>query len=380
MRTRRVLLVGMVLASVVVGLLVGVGPSDPNTGSDPASEQLVAPEETGNHLWPYTSRSRSVDDRTLAINVVVRAEPDALRRALVSRSDGNWTEVERDEAVAADASPWQDARGASRYTYIAPDRNTTGTWVRADYQLSTGAYLGRRVHIRAYPAPSGNWTAIQAHEEYWDWFRLRHSVTGIRPGSAYLERDLRDEPFVAAVAREYHGLDGGGGDGWITAIEFAVPALLVGAVRAGDVVLDDWRRGLVDVALPVALAATLLGVRSLGLAAESVVPGLDPRVFAAGLYPVLAAGPPALVRWLAPGRPAGRTAVLAGGGLGAGVVLDLVGVGVRVLPIRLAIHRLGLCCALGLFALGVARGDRRSAAAGLAAWTVALAVTLGGYV
>ncbi|UIP00257.1 hypothetical protein Hbl1158_02485 [Halobaculum sp. CBA1158] len=378
MRTR----VAVVLGVVLVGLLASatLGPSASDSGRDPAAESLVSPEWTDNALWPYTSQTLSVDGRTLAINVVVRTDAETLNTALVDRSEGNWTEVEGDEAVAADSSPWRPARGAARYTYVAPDRNASGTWVRADYQLSTGAYLGRRIHIRAYPAPSGDWTAIQAHAEYWDWFRMRHTVTGIRPGARFLERDLRDEPFVERVAREYHGVTRGGGDGWTTTIEFAALPALVAAAWVGSAVdlRRQWTIG--DLALPVALAGTILAVRSLGLAVEAAVPGIDPRIFAAGLYPLLAAGPPALVAWLARERPPERTAVVAAGGLGTGVVLDLAGVGVRVIPVRLGIHRLGLCCALGLFALGVARGDRRVAGAGAAAWVLALVAPLAGYV
>ncbi|WP_435063637.1 hypothetical protein [Halobaculum sp. EA56] len=377
MRTRLAVVIGVVAVAVLAS--AAVGPSTDDTGRDPAPETLFAPEGTDNHLWPYTSRTRSVDGRTLAINVVVRADSGEFRTALVDRSEGNWTEVEGDQSVAADSSPWRPARGAARYTYVAPSRNATGTWVRADYQLSTGTYLGRRIHIRVYPAPSGDWSAIQAHAEYWDWFRMRHTVTGIRPGARFLERDLREEPFVERVAREYHGYQGGGSDGWTTTIEFAGPLAVVGAVGVG-IGRARARRSLADVALPVALAGVILGVRSLGLAVEEAVPAANPQILAAGLYPVLAVGPPALVAWLARGRPAERVALLAAGGLGTGVVLDLAGVGVRVVPIRMAIHRLGLCCALGLFALGVARGDRRTAAAGLLAWALALAAPLAGYV
>ncbi|MXR41822.1 hypothetical protein GRX01_10800 [Halobaculum sp. WSA2] len=378
MRVRLIALVGVVVLALLAS--VAVDPSTPGTGRDPTAEHMYAPQGTGNLLWPYTSRTRSIEGRTLAINVVVRADPGTLRTALTDRSEGNWTAVEGDDALAAESSPWRPARGAARYTYVAPDRNATGTWVDANYQLGTGAYLGRRVHVRVYPAPSGNWSAIQAHAEYWDWFRLRHTVTGIRPGAQFIERDLRDEPFVANVAREYHGLPGGGSDGWTTTIEFAAPVALVGAVAVShsrEWLGEGWSPA--DVALPIALAGVLLGVRSLGLTVESAVPAADPRVFAAGLYPVLAFGPPALVTWLASGRPPERTALLVGGGLGTGVVLDLVGVGVREVPIRLGVHRLALCCALGLFALGIARGDRRTAAAGAIAWAAALAAPLAGY-
>lgn len=377
----------VVVFAVVVATLfasVAVDPATTQAGDVPAADRLVAPDGTDGHVWPYTSRSRSVDGRTLAINVVVRAGPDDLRRALVDRSAVNWTAVDDDGTVDVEPSPWGPARGAARYTYVTPARDAAGTWVRAEYQLGTGPYLGRRVHIRAYPAPSGEWTAVQAHAEYWDWFRLRHTVTGIRPGARLLERSLRGEPFVADVDREYHGLGGGGSDGWLTTVEFAVPLALVGATgtiaraRARLRGRDGWR--LADVALPVALAGVVLGVRAAGLALEGWLPTADPRLFAVGLYALLVAGPPAVVARLARERPPERTATLAAAGLGAGVLADLAVVGLRTLPVRMTVHRIALCGSLGLFALGVARGDRRTAAAGLGVWTLALAAALAGYV
>jgi len=141
------------------------------------------------------------------------------------------------------------------------------------YQLSTGTYLGSRVHVRAYPAPSENWTALQAHVEYWDPFRLRHTVTGVAEGGRFVERDLRDEPFVDGVSREYHGLDGGGSHGWLTVVELAPAALVLGAALP---VAGRYREYAVDAALPAALVALVLVVRAAGLAAEGLAPGVDP--------------------------------------------------------------------------------------------------------
>ena len=142
-------------------------------------------------LWPAVA---------LALDVVVRGDPERVRRVLETRSGADWNATSSEGRVTE--SLWAPARGAARYTYVATDADGSGRWVASAYQLAVGTYLGQRTHIRAYPATGSNWTALQAHTEYWDWFRLRHSVTGIRPGSAYLERDLRDEPFVAVgVAR-----------------------------------------------------------------------------------------------------------------------------------------------------------------------------------
>ena len=400
MRYRRTLpLVALALVGLLGGAVVGSNPGSglgPDAGDGaPDPDRLVSPDGTASYVWPYTSRSRSVEGRTLALNVVVRGTPERVRRVLEARSEADWTAVEGDADVGTDSvvdSPWNRARGAARYTYVTSDPRSAGEWVRAEYQLGTGPYLGRRIHVRAYPSPSGNWTALQAHAEYWDWFRLRHTVTGVSEGGRFVERDLRDRPFVDGVSREYHGFDGGGSDGWVTVVEYSPVPFLLGValpivgryrehVRDAAHPVVDWGRGhAVDVALPVAVVAVVLGVRAAGLAAEEVAPTVDPKLFAAVLYPVLVGGPPAVVRLLARGRPATRAALLAGAGLGVAVVLDLGGVGVTVVPVRLAVHRVALVGALGLFALGVAREDRRSIGFGAAAWTAALAAPLLGVV
>jgi len=375
---RTLLLVALVAAGLLRAAFVGTGPAP--DGGAPVADQLVSPDGTASYIWPYTSRSRSVEGRTLAINVVVRGESERVRRALENRSGVDWTAVEGDVDATdevVDQSPRRAARGAARYTYVTSDPGVAGEWVRAEYQLGTGAYLGRRAHVRAYPAPSGNWTALQAHVEYWDWFRLRHTVTGAAKGQWFLERDLRDEPFVEAVTREYHGFEGGGSDGWLTVVEFAPAALPVGPALP---VAGRYREYVADAALPLAVVGVVLGVRAAGLAAEGLAPTVDPKLFAAVLYPVLAGGTPAVVALLARDRPPTRAALLAGAGLGAAVVLDPGGVGVTTVPVRLALHRVALVGALGLFALGVARADRRRVVFGAAAWVLVLGASLLGIV
>ncbi|QZY00540.1 hypothetical protein [Halobaculum rubrum] len=63
MRVRLIAFVAIVVFALLAS--VAVDPSTPGTGLDPAPERLYAPEGTGDHLWPYTSRTRSVDGRTL---------------------------------------------------------------------------------------------------------------------------------------------------------------------------------------------------------------------------------------------------------------------------------------------------------------------------
>ncbi|SDR09034.1 hypothetical protein [Halopelagius longus] len=392
MRHRRILLVGLLTVGLLAGGFVASGFLDGSAAPEhrtPPDARLYQPEETGSYLWPYTSRSRSVDGRTLAINVVVRGDRGTIRRALERRSEANWTVINETEGNESEArlddgppvqvgkSPWHPARGSSRYTYVTADPNASGRWVESSYQLATGTYLGHRTHIRAYPGPFGNWTAFQAHTEYWDWFRLRHTVTGVAPGARFVERDLRDEPFVGSVSREYHGLGGGGSDGWLTVIDFASTGLIVGVAFPRS---SRRRWNLSDAALPVSLAGLVVGVRTAGITAEQAMPGVTPKLFAAVLYPTLVFGLPALATYFARGRPPTRTALVAAAGLGAGFVLDLSGVGISTVPVSLVLHRFTLMGSIGLLAYGVARDDGRLTALGVSAWFVTLAASLFGYV
>jgi hypothetical protein len=362
----------VVVAALTSAAFLGGGPA-PDDGPPP-TDSLVRIDDTESYVWPYTSRSRSVEGRTLAINVVVRADADRVRTAFTARSDADWHGVAGDADVGA--QPWRPARGSARFTYVAPGDPAAGRWVEPTYQLGSGTYLGRRVHVRAYPAPATDWTALQVHTEYWDWFRLRHTVTGVDSAAQFLERDLRGEQFVDAVSREHHGSDGGGSDGWLTVVEFAPAVLLV----VPALPLLDRRRDVADAALPVALVGVVVGVRVVGIAAETLAPGVNPKLFAAALYPVLVLGPPAVVVAFARERPPPRVVLLTAAGLALGVLLDFGAVGVSTVPGRLVLHRVALTAALGLFALGVARTDRRTATLGVVAWLGTLAAPLVGVV
>ena len=398
---------------VAVGLLVssfyGVvsDPVGPERGTPPA-DAMIQPGESDRYLWPYTSQHRSVESRTLAINVDIHGETDHVRRALTQTLDGNWTEVEGDESIASGdenvtdtdentttsdpnatnetenttfttrddalAPEWREARGASRYTYVTTDPNATGEWVTADYQLARGTYFGQRTHLRAYTSEHLGWTALQVHNEYWDWFRLRHTVTGVAPGARFVEQDLRDEPGVGSISRVYHGMDGGGSDGWLTVIELTSAILLFGyTIQFGTRHVDTR-----DLLLPVALASIVIGVRTAGVGIEALVDGANPKVIAAGLYPILAIGPLVVVAQFARDRPAERGMLGAAVGLGAGFVVDFGLVGVSMLPIDLVFHRLALIAALAIFAHGVAYVDRTTMTAGGGAWLLALFAALYG--
>jgi len=345
MNRRRLLLVcGLVVLAGAYLLAGSVGffPSD-----DPDREiatveddRLIQPAENGSYLWPYTSRSESVDGRTLAINVIIHGDTDRTLQALTDSEGLDWEEMDEQQEDAdpdsynlsvQDGVDWDDADGSTRYSYIdSSPHGSEAQWLDESYQLHSGTYLGSRSHIRAYTSEADDWTAIQVHEEYFDWFRLRHTVTGIDEPARVIEDDFIDQPFVEDVSRTHYGLDGGWSDGWISSIELAIIGLL-STVFARDTRtalgrvgrdLAQWaktnRYGFV---LAATLAGLLLGVRAMGIALESVVSGYSPQYIAGLLYPLIVVGPPVLVAMFAPRlRPLsafGFTVV----GFGAGFVL-----------------------------------------------------------
>lgn len=365
----------LVLLSTVAAApaLVDWQPDDRPQLQSPEDAALVSPDETDSYIWPYTSRSRSVAGRTLALNVVVLGDSEQVRRVLTTRSDADWSPTQQNATFRI--SPWRPAHGSVRYTYVSPDANGTGRWVAPDYQLHVGSYFGQRAHLRAYSSRSGNWTAIQAHTEYWDWFRVRHTVTGVASGAQFVEEDLQNEPVVTSVTRTHHGHRDGGSIGWWTIIGLAPAAVIVG----GTVRLSD-RLNLKDIALLGGLLAVVLGVRALGLAAGAVFPSVTPKLFVVIGYPILAVGPPALVSVLAADRPAKRVGVLTAVGFATALVLDFAFVGVQNVPMRITYHRAALISALVVIAFGSARGYRRIVGVGIVLWLALLAAPLIGFV
>lgn len=413
--SRRRLLFGIVAAVLIlVGVAyVGAGMLDspklsPTETDAPEEDRLIRPAENGTELWPYTSRRQSVDGRTLAINVVVHGEPTRVQRVLTDRSDLGFEELSEDEAEAESEAyqvrinetsvDWDDAHGSTRYSYV-------GGWMDESFQLHSGEYLGQRHHIRGYDDPGGEFTALQVHREYFDFFRLRHQVTDIDDSATMIEEEFVDEQFVEGISREYYGLEGGWSDGWVSTIRLGALApleVLFGLLAVGSVVSAGTRQAARSLAgsflewvqtnwsgfaLLAALVVLVTGVRSLGIAFERLFPEISPQLFAGGVYPILALGPPIAVLLL--GRrleplPAFGFAAL---GLGAAFTLDVLWVGLGVVPVRFVLHRFGLMLALGVLALGVAREVRDDSeavdhertlliVAGLIAWLVGLAMPL----
>ncbi|WP_246984343.1 hypothetical protein [Halorientalis marina] len=463
--------------AILALLLAASGASVGQGGSTPPASATIEPVDSGDRLWPYTSRSQSVAGRTLAINVIVDASPDRVVRVLTRRTDTDWEPADvtadaTDDANATEVSDttgtsgenatgerttltpgsgnatadgttsngenvtaegnvtvdgnvsdegnvtvpllgvegieietegddlsvsasgfevvWRSTHGATRYTYVRPGA-TGGRWVTETAQIHDGSYLGTRRHIRLYGPPSGGWTALQAHGEWWDWFRLRHTVTGVATAQASLERDLAGEPVVDGIERD-HPAHGGQNSQGITRIAVAAALVLVIGTRRRVTALVGTltakrRRALL---LAVGVAGVSLGIRVAGVAIEGFLPWLHPKVIAALLYPVLAAGTPILAHWLGGGLDPRVAGIVAGGSLVGVTLLDGLVVGIGIPPAGLLQHRVGLGIALGIVAAAGAREaairDRRTLdgrdrwllALGVACWLLALAVPLFG--
>ncbi|WP_418283822.1 hypothetical protein [Halorubrum sp. DTA46] len=345
-------------------------------------------------VWQYTSRSESPEGRTLAINVVFHGDGETVRETLEARPDAEWEETDEE---ASDADPelvseiatrdWEDAHGSTRYTYFeGPDG---GEWVTESFELHDGEYLGSRDHIRAYESPDGAYTAVQIHEEYYDWFRLRHTVPDINDPAVRLEDDFIESNGGESVSREYRGIEEGLSDGWITVIELALLVSVTGALlgrQTKTAAREFARRARGEAArhadaalLGAALAAVFIGVRVAGIAIEVAYPSLPPKTIAAPLYLVIAVGLPALIVSQADRSDPAAAFLGVGVGLGAGFVLDFAALGVAVPP-GLIVHRVALLAALGIVAVGRAADDRPALAVGLLAWVIGLALPLAGVI
>ncbi len=383
--------------------LVGVTPEEPD------EPHLVEPVEGGTQLWPYTARAHDYESRTLGINMVFYGDPAEVHTALTERSALNWTDEQVHEGDAdgdtvsheriefdsdaddlGDMISWGEAEGSTRYVYFETDDG--GEWVDESYQLHAGTYLGERRHIRAYDDPNGEWTAIQVHEEHWDWFRLRHTVTGISDSQREIELDFMDDPAVENVVRMPFENETADSDGWVTGIYFAgaaVPFLLFGLTGrpkrfSRDVAqfIDRRRR---EIILGVSLFVLYTAVRWLGIAGEIVFSDVSPKVVAAPLYVGLVVGIPAIAYLFGRGSDRTWAFTFAALGLGSAIVVDFAAMGVSVLPLRVILHRGAVVLAVGLIAVGgalaVEQADRPAPlVVGTVGWVLVIFASLFGYV
>jgi len=437
---------------------------------DASERQLVRPTDGKSGFWPYLSPQKGFQKRS-PINVVVLGSSDQVKRALVESGDANWVETENetseadadtyslvdgnasapnrtnatngtnvtngtDPAEGANASNlsngtnetnetnqsqrgfdaatavgWGDTTGATRYAYVDPGPDETGRWISETDQLHDGTYYGSRYHIRMYesPDPDEQWVAIQTHSEHFDWFTLRHRVTGSQEAQTYLERDLmalRSVDTREDVRRVYlDNPNSRDADGWATFVDLlgviavALAGVLPASRRKLAAVREEFRDQLTEtdrqriaairsrfdlrhVAMGVTIVGIVLGVRVAGIALERAG-ALSMHGIAALLYPVLAFGLP--IGTYAVSRGLERrldAAVAASVGFSLAIWFDYGLLGVTSLPIEVIVQRAYLVIALGLIAAGGAKRATREKtlnsllAAGTFLWVLVLVGTL----
>lgn len=419
------LVAGFTLASpaVTFGPLGGSGDEEPVRTTE--TVKFVRPAPDGeSRMWPYTSRARTFDAATLPINVVVREDPENVRRLLVSQGALYWNENtstwetdrhEEDSEASLNATDvtWGSSSGAARYTYIETQKG--GGWTDAGYQLHDGTYFGTRHHLRFYEGRTENetWTAIQAHQEHWDWFRLRHTVDSLSRSQHYVERDLLETGLLSNLTRKRYANGGPvDHDGWVTVANLdrvvatgpgpgpnpgqqaavGVPILglvLAAAVRRqaaeGETASETRSHPGITryhLALFASTALLLPAVRAAGIFIEQAYPGASPVLVGGPLYLVLIIGYP--VAGTLFGRPLpieeGFTAAIIG--FGTGTMIDYAYLGIAALPYGAIVHRAILLVGLGLIAAGGSRWAEnplvrhRYRLVGLALWVGALLLPL----
>lgn len=318
--------------------------------------------DDGTQLWPFTSKETDVATRTLPINVLVDASP-ARTRAMLAGGSTDWESAE----PAADAETysvgrWGRAAGADRYTAVYSESDGP-VWNAERYQLADGLYLGDRQHVRLYGPVDGDWTAIQAHGEHWDWFRLRHTVDDLVLARDGVVDDLENR-------------------GQVTVIERNAPPRRVVLFGAAVAILFG-RRLSAGAMAGLGPGALYLGVRAGGIAIESVAVGIPPKAIVALLYPVIVVGIPALAylstRGVDPGAPPTRSFAVAAGAFAGILVLDGIAMGVSAPTVRTIAFRAVATLAVGLLAAAGTRSGP-GVRVGAILWGIAIAAPLWGIV
>lgn len=307
----------------------------------------------------------------------------------------NWTDRPFPGAPENETAPLLDrdavlvrapARGAARFTYVRPPAGDS-RWLGESYQLFDGSYLGTRDHVRAYVAPGANWTAMQAHAEYWDRFRLRHTVTSTERPQERLDGQFRDDARVREISQTHlRNDDAADSDGWATVLRLATLAGAVALVGQSDrdAIPSLGREPKRAVAISGAVLGLYMLVRLGGIGLENLAADLSPKWIAGGLYPVIAVGLPIAAYHLGRHLPPIVAAEGTIAGFGSALVLEYGLLGLSGVSLGLVLHRLAMVLALGLVAAGgaaVTRSDRRTVlAVGVSAWVLGLGFPLVGFV
>lgn len=375
--------------------------------SESTHEPETVPLADGSELWPYTSPGPTYHERTLSINVVVYGDTDVTERALRESSLADWQDVEEDEQDVAPVEEfeidgnqtttvaWGGADGATRYVHIDPVDGTP-VWLIESYQLADGDYLGDRRHVRAYNDPSNDdWTAMQAHDEHWDWFHLRHTVHSIEDSQLAVEEEFADRWYVESISRDRFGNDGSSdADGWVTIVHLDDRAtyllfagLLLGSTRVVRTIerghelwsSDEVRTTVRSLMAVGVLVVLYLSVRFGAIGVERLLP---PKLIVAVFYPALVIGFP-IAAYLTT-RQLDRAQAFTAAALGFTIAtfLDYTFMGVTTLPLDTFVHRGALAIAIGLIAAGASQTARKPSVelgyvrTGALLWVVAVTLPL----
>lgn len=393
-----IVLVAGSLGSVVVTESVG-------EEYDPTTEIVKLPHEE-QAMWLYTSRSQSFNNPTLAVNLVVHEDPETVERQLLT--SGNWEEVEDDERDVGpeESEPlpenatvqWDRTAGDKRHVFLLGQH---AQWMSQSYEVQHGDYLGSRHHIRVYEPPDDDaeWTAMQAHDEYWDFFDARHVVTSVESGQSYVEDEYIEDSTYRVIRNHVGGKDRSDFDGWLTIVEpreedaqsslLVLGVLLLGAstVRTASEEVTDaveefsFTQQLQVVLLALGLISVYMFVRLASVTLEAAV-DVSPNTIAAALYPVLFVGLPVTAYLFA--RDLERTWAFTGASIGflTALLIDYTYLGITAVPLDILVHRGALIIALGLIAVGGSQTERENpnltsqVQAGVLLWLVATVLPL----
>lgn len=403
------LLLGVVLLVVSTGSIVAAQLVDTGEPAGPEAELVTL--DDGSELWPYTSRSTSVDERTLSINLVIYGDKQLVHWVLRDDPFRDWEEVDEERQDVApvedpeedyneSALAWGGAAGANRWIWVDPPGGEP-RWVAEAYQLEDGDYLGQRHHIRAYEDPNASsWTALQAHTEHWDWFHLRHTVHSIEDTQLFVEEDILGRWFVEDLSRERFGNHrSADADGWVTVVYLdgesvaaSVGILALALVGTRTVSRREIRDGLAEEPMAetglralAAVAAIVLAYHAIrfgAIGAERWIAYAAPKLIVAVGYPILVVGMP-VVAYLTTRRLDATMAFSAAAlAFVIATFLDYSYLGVSLIPLETFVHRGALAMAVGLIAAGASETARDPDArrgfvrTGVLLWLVALLVPL----
>lgn len=383
-RTAVILLLAVLLV-LSVGSAVAVQFTGELTADEDYSDDTVELDD-GSELWPYTSQSHAFEDRTLSLNVVIYGDTEHTAYILQEAPFADWDDVpeEREDIAPAEGQDinettlgWGGAHGSDRYIWVNPADGSGPMWLGESYQLEQGDYLGQRQHIRAYDDPAnGDWTALQGHDEHWDWFHLRHTVHSIEDTQSSIEKQLADRWYLEEYHRAHFKNDqSSDADGWVTIVSLDSDLLstvlgslviVMGGVTAttsrdirqfvqSDPVLHAGLRAL---SVVIALVAAYFAIRFGAIALERRTDGIDPALIVAVFYPLLIVGMP-VIAYLTSRRLEATVAFWAAtiGFVGA-IMIDYTYLEVIRLPMETFIHRFALAIAIGLIAAGASHTAR----------------------